>query len=105
MTTLDCVASGDPPPNVSWLLNREPVNFTTGGFQQLDNGSLVIATPSDDTAGFYTCVADNGFGRSEVTVSLIVTSHDDYTATNETGGRSLHACEIDTLAWDALINM
>ncbi len=82
--TLDCVAEGSPPPVVQWLLNREPVNLTDGGnFQQLDNDSLVVAEAGEATAGFFTCVADNEFGHSEVTVFLVVTEED--LAENTTG--------------------
>ena len=65
---LDCLASGAPPPQLQWLLNMAPVNLSEGSFQQLENGSLLVLEAREESVGFFTCVADNGVGRSKVTV-------------------------------------
>ena len=70
LVTLDCIAEGSPHPNISWLLNMEPVDLTLDSFEQLENGTLVIVEVDEDTAGFYTCVADNGRGISQITVQV-----------------------------------
>ena len=72
MLTLDCVATGNPLPNITWLLNMEPVNLTTDIYQQLPNGTLVVTLAREDTVGLFTCVADNDLGVSQATVEVDV---------------------------------
>lgn len=68
--SLDCVAEGSPFPTVSWFLNMEPVNLTTGDFQQLENNTLRVPVPQEDTVGFFTCMADNDISISRTTVQV-----------------------------------
>ena len=81
---LDCVASGAPPPQLEWLLNMEAVNLSAGSFQQLENGSLQVLEAREDSMGFFTCVADNGVGRCEVTVQVVLIEEQE-AAANKTG--------------------
>ena len=72
MVTLDCVSAGSPAPNITWLLNKAPVQLGEGDYEQLENGSLLVVEAREDTVGFFTCVAENLFGHSEVTVLVEV---------------------------------
>ena len=81
--TLDCVASGQPMPNISWLLDSETLDINSAGVELHGNGSLTITEASLDTVGLFTCVADNGFGLSEFTVLVDVVF--DYAETQNTG--------------------
>jgi len=67
--TLNCIASGNPPPTILWLLNIEPINMKAGDFVQL-NDSLMVLMASEETVSFFTCVADNGVGTSQSTVQV-----------------------------------
>ena len=67
----------------------EPLNVTElESFEQLDNDSLLVLEAGEGTVGFFTCVADNGVGRCEVTV-LVVLVEEFSAAENVTseGGR------------------
>lgn len=78
---LDCQADGSPSPNITWLLDFEPINASlvdcTNASMTLNlaicsNGSLVIREVDFDDTGFYTCVADNGIGVNQVSVAVDV---------------------------------
>jgi len=47
----------------------DPINVTAGDFVQL-NDSLMVLMASEETVGFFTCVADNGIGTSQSTVQV-----------------------------------
>ena len=70
--TLDCVADGLPAPNISWKLDGKDLDFSFLNVELHENGSLTITEASLDTDGFFTCVADNGFGINEITVLVEV---------------------------------
>ena len=81
---LDCVADGSPPPTITWLLNMWPVDLTSGSYEVFDNGSLLVMEAGEDTVGLYTCVADNGYGRTEITVAVDI--REETMATNNNTG-------------------
>lgn len=62
--SLDCVAMGDPPPNITWWRNGRPISALGAEFVQTVNNSLVVFPAVPDTVGYFTCVADNGLKRS-----------------------------------------
>ncbi len=73
---------GAPPPNITWLLNWVPVDLASGSYEVLGNGSLLVMEARGDTVGFYTCLADNGYGLAEITVTVTLR---ETMATNNTG--------------------
>ncbi|XP_014387685.1 PREDICTED: LOW QUALITY PROTEIN: hemicentin-2 [Myotis brandtii] len=70
--TLECLASGVPPPDISWFKGRQPVSARKGVTVSADGRVLLIerARPSD--AGSYRCVASNVAGRTELQYGLRV---------------------------------
>lgn len=71
---LHCHVTGEPEPNISWLLNGRPLSHqqSTNAVRVLSNGTLVIDAPSMEDSGEYRCEATNHLGsvnaRAEVTV-------------------------------------
>ncbi|KAM4676110.1 neogenin isoform 3-T3 [Discoglossus pictus] len=58
---MPCVVSGYPTPSVSWSHNQDAINpDSTERFVLLAGGSLQINSVSEEDAGIYTCIADNG---------------------------------------------
>uniref|UniRef100_A0A8C8M5M0 Hemicentin 2 n=1 Tax=Oncorhynchus tshawytscha TaxID=74940 RepID=A0A8C8M5M0_ONCTS len=71
--SLECVADGQPQPEVSWHRERRPV--TEGAHIQLfANGTLRIAASQRSDAGLYTCSAKNLVGRASHDMRLVIMS-------------------------------
>lgn len=68
---LSCSVGGDPAPQILWIKNNHPVEFSDR-IKQLDNGSLVIYDSTSSDAGEYKCVATNDAGSSEGVAMLTV---------------------------------
>ncbi|XP_077173599.1 neogenin isoform X10 [Paroedura picta] len=70
---LPCVAVGTPIPVVRWRRNEEEL-VTEGSqkFQLLAGGTLKINEITEDDAGVYTCIADNGNETTEAQAELTV---------------------------------
>ncbi|XP_036835616.1 hemicentin-1 [Oncorhynchus mykiss] len=69
--SLECVADGQPQPEVSWHRERRPV--TEGAHIQLfANGTLRIAASQRSDAGMYTCSAKNLVGRASHDMRLVI---------------------------------
>uniref|UniRef100_H0VN85 Hemicentin 2 n=1 Tax=Cavia porcellus TaxID=10141 RepID=H0VN85_CAVPO len=70
--TLECLASGVPPPDVSWFKGRQPVSARTGLTVSKDGRSLRIEQAQLSDAGSYRCVASNVAGSTELQYGLRV---------------------------------
>lgn len=71
--SLECVADGQPQPEVSWHRERRPI--TEGAHIQLfANGTLRIAASQRSDAGLYTCSAKNLVGRASHDMRLVIMS-------------------------------
>ncbi|KAL0979469.1 hypothetical protein UPYG_G00185480 [Umbra pygmaea] len=69
--SLECLADGQPQPEVSWHRERRPV--AEGPHIQLfANGTLRIAATQRSDAGLYTCSAKNLAGRASHDVRLVI---------------------------------
>ena len=68
--SIDCAATGDPLPTISWLANGSPV--VTGDRLTVDSasGRLTIASVEVGDQGTYTCVASNDVGQKRSSVEL-----------------------------------
>ncbi|XP_071610956.1 neogenin isoform X10 [Heliangelus exortis] len=68
-----CVAVGFPSPSIRWKRNEEEI-ITEGSdrFLLLAGGSLEIRDVTEEEAGTYTCVADNGNETIEAQAELTV---------------------------------
>jgi len=94
--TLHCSATGQPSPVITWLQDFQPLNTSNcnnnnSRVRLCSNGTLLIEAVEFSDAGFYTCVADNGF-TSQVSVSVDVGA-----APPETIGRSQSMCLINCI--------
>ncbi|XP_036791689.1 hemicentin-1 [Oncorhynchus mykiss] len=69
--SLECLADGQPQPEVSWQRERRPL--TEGAHIQLfANGTLRIAATQRSDAGLYTCSAKNLAGRASHDMRLVI---------------------------------
>ncbi|CAM9479603.1 unnamed protein product [Rangifer tarandus platyrhynchus] len=70
---LPCVASGLPTPTIRWMKNEETVDTESSGrLVLLAGGSLEISDVTEDDAGTYFCIADNGNETTEAQAELTV---------------------------------
>ncbi|XP_058517876.1 brother of CDO isoform X2 [Ochotona princeps] len=65
---LECVASGIPPPQVTWAKDGSSVTSYNKTRFLLSN--LLIDTTSEEDSGTYRCMADNGVGEPGAAVIL-----------------------------------
>ncbi|XP_066112042.1 hemicentin-2 isoform X1 [Saccopteryx bilineata] len=70
--TLECLASGVPPPDISWFKGRQPVSARKGVTVFADGRVLLIERAQFSDAGSYQCVASNVAGRTELKYGLRV---------------------------------
>ncbi|VTJ68807.1 Hypothetical predicted protein [Marmota monax] len=70
--TLECLASGVPPPDVSWFKGRQPLSSRTGVTVSADGRALLIERARLSDAGSYRCVASNVAGSTELQLGLRV---------------------------------
>ncbi|XP_014015728.2 hemicentin-1 [Salmo salar] len=69
--SLECLADGQPQPEVSWQRERRPL--TEGAHVQLfANGTLRIAATQRSDDGLYTCSAKNLAGRASHDMRLVI---------------------------------
>ncbi|TGZ61872.1 hypothetical protein CRM22_007752 [Opisthorchis felineus] len=59
---LECRATGDPQPEISWFKNSVPVDMGNPRFTQLSEGNLKISNLIEDDEGKYECAATNDKG-------------------------------------------
>ncbi|XP_073667498.1 hemicentin-1 isoform X2 [Paramisgurnus dabryanus] len=71
--SLQCVASGVPPPSITWLKDGRPVD-TTEEFLKLESAGRVLHIKNArlEDAGKYTCVATNAAGEAQQHIRLNV---------------------------------
>ncbi|XP_078736296.1 uncharacterized protein LOC144950109, partial [Lampetra fluviatilis] len=82
-TTLDCAASGDPPPAVSWTLPggallegaAAAAVRHAGRFSLLPNGSLVVSGATVHDRGNYMCRARSRLGEDSRLVPVVVIAY------------------------------
>ncbi|KAM9207753.1 hemicentin-2 [Dugong dugon] len=69
---LECLASGVPPPDVSWFKGHQLVSARTGVTISADGRVLLIERAQLSDAGSYRCVASNVAGSTELHYGLRV---------------------------------
>ncbi|XP_075415669.1 hemicentin-2 [Tenrec ecaudatus] len=69
---LECLASGVPPPDVSWFKGRRPISAWRGATPSADGRVLRIERARLADAGSYRCVAANVAGSTELQYGLRV---------------------------------
>ncbi|XP_067102779.1 LOW QUALITY PROTEIN: cell adhesion molecule-related/down-regulated by oncogenes [Osmerus mordax] len=71
-THFNCLAKGNPTPNVTWLFNTEPI--TPSNRFQISGSSLRIIDVTPQEEGVYQCLSDNGIGSAQSAGMLTVQS-------------------------------
>ncbi|XP_028353185.1 hemicentin-2 [Physeter macrocephalus] len=69
---LECLASGVPPPDISWFKGHQPVSAQEGVTVSADGRVLLIERARFSDAGSYRCVASNVAGSAELQYGLRV---------------------------------
>jgi hemicentin len=71
---LDCLATGNPPPVVTWFFNSATQLPNQGNtrVQQASNNSLIFSPVRAEDEGRYVCRATNAAGTESATVQLTV---------------------------------
>ena len=70
---LNCNATGNPAPSLSWFRDSLPVPIPgSSRIQQTGNGSLLVGGAGREDQGEYVCRAENEVGSETATVVLIV---------------------------------
>lgn len=72
--TLDCVANGNPKPQIKWLRNGEDIDISDSNprFRTIGTGSLQIISIDEADAGNYQCRASNSMDSADIEISLLV---------------------------------
>ncbi|XP_028312888.1 hemicentin-1 [Gouania willdenowi] len=69
--SLECVADGQPQPEVTWNKDRRPV-VDGAHIHIFANGTLAISSTQRSDAGLYTCTAKNLAGRTSHDMRLLI---------------------------------
>lgn len=82
--TLGCPASGTPEPEILWLKNGRPIDFSlASGLREQSGGEeLHIHNAVVDYGGTFTCVASNSAGDDQVNIELEVWGQYQYLGHN-----------------------
>ncbi|XP_078189744.1 neogenin isoform X31 [Callithrix jacchus] len=76
---LPCVASGLPTPAIKWMKNEEALDTESSErLVLLSGGSLEISDVTEDDAGTYFCIADNGNETIEAQAELTVQAQPEF---------------------------
>ncbi|XP_067001681.1 neuroglian isoform X2 [Anabrus simplex] len=71
--SLTCRVFGAPKPQVKWVRNGK--ELTGGRYTVKENGDLEIRDVSFSDAGDFTCYAENKFGNTDASGTLVVKEH------------------------------
>ncbi|XP_039476218.1 hemicentin-1 [Oreochromis aureus] len=69
--SLECIADGQPLPEVTWHKERRPV-LDGAHVRVFSNGTLAIISTQRSDAGLYTCTAKNPAGRASHDMRLLI---------------------------------
>ncbi|XP_043933591.1 neogenin isoform X4 [Protopterus annectens] len=69
---LPCVAMGFPTPVVHWARKKQYITESSEKFAIVGGGSLLISNLTEDDAGIYLCIAENGNETIEAQVELTI---------------------------------
>uniref|UniRef100_A0A670YKA8 Myosin light chain kinase, smooth muscle n=1 Tax=Pseudonaja textilis TaxID=8673 RepID=A0A670YKA8_PSETE len=69
--TLRCSVEGIPVPQITWLLNDQPIQYVCSDFEDgIAKLTIQDALPEDD--GIYTCLAENAAGKASCCAQVTV---------------------------------
>ncbi|XP_062944997.1 neogenin isoform X5 [Cynocephalus volans] len=76
---LPCVASGLPTPTIRWMKNEEALDTESSErLVLLAGGSLEISDVTEDDAGTYFCIADNGNETIDTQAELTIQAQPEF---------------------------
>ncbi|PKU40026.1 myosin light chain smooth muscle [Limosa lapponica baueri] len=68
---LQCCVGGEPVPQITWLLNDQPIQYAHSTFEDgVAKLTVQDALPEDD--GIYTCLAENNAGQASCSAQVTV---------------------------------
>uniref|UniRef100_A0A8C3PNJ2 Myosin light chain kinase, smooth muscle n=1 Tax=Calidris pygmaea TaxID=425635 RepID=A0A8C3PNJ2_9CHAR len=68
---LQCCVGGEPVPEITWLLNDQPIQYAHSTFEDgVAKLTVQDALPEDD--GIYTCLAENNTGQASCSARVTV---------------------------------
>ncbi|XP_074001769.1 myosin light chain kinase, smooth muscle isoform X1 [Numenius arquata] len=68
---LQCCVGGEPVPQITWLLNDQPIQYAHSTFEDgVAKLTVQDALPEDD--GIYTCLAENNTGQASCSAQVTV---------------------------------
>ncbi|XP_050307967.1 tyrosine-protein phosphatase Lar isoform X3 [Anthonomus grandis grandis] len=73
-TMLNCAATGNPPPKITWLKNMLPLNISNNprySIREDKPGALQIKNSEEKDHGKYECVAENSIGTDYSKFALL----------------------------------
>ena len=70
--TFSCEASGNPPPDITWLLNNRRISAGQERYQLIGNIGLEITGVAESDNGQLTCIANNVLGEDRATANLSI---------------------------------
>lgn len=62
----------NPPSEIRWTRNGEPVPFSGRNYYQSSSGSLIFQRVEESDRGYYVCIATNQAGNTTKIVELEV---------------------------------
>lgn len=69
---LPCVVSGSPAPTVRWMIGDKVIDESEARFKVVGGGSLYVMNLTEEDAGIYSCLADNGNETIEAQAELTI---------------------------------
>ncbi|KAL9983809.1 hypothetical protein ACROYT_G006040 [Oculina patagonica] len=69
---LRCVVTGQPPPTITWSKDGKPLQLSERVRNLSSNKTIKIKQVRLGDQGNYTCIAENAFGKLNLTLTLIV---------------------------------
>ncbi|MEE6514702.1 hypothetical protein FKM82_023030, partial [Ascaphus truei] len=71
---LECSVQGEPAPEITWLLNDQPIQYAHSKY---DDGvaKLTVQDALPEDEGVYTCLAQNSCGKTSCSTTVTVTAN------------------------------
>lgn len=78
----NCRSSGDPTPNIEWMLNSDNIPMHDPRYHLMDDGSLKIDKVDASVIGQYECIAKNALGEKKSRSARVAIQYDEHEQSN-----------------------